>query len=397
MTIKRFISNTIPRGIGFVLFVLMLFCFCVVVFDTRNRIIEYQSQPIISDENRLIKIQNIVNQRRRDIEHEMENYEFPNGKFSRNISNLDDLLMERGGRPMRNILVAGVRTGSSFTSAIINSHPATFFHAEILQDFGDIRIRGHRLVDVAIKNINAFLNCEFDKLRNYLEYSKNEPLAFSMNEVLWQHCKDQRDLCLDPVFLTKFCRVHPIHMMKINRLPLKYAQLLLDDENLGVRMILLIRDPRATMQSRKRLEWCQLSPDSSDPEILCNDMVSDYNVAVKLTKKYPHTFKVVRYEDLSLDPQHKAKEMFEFYGLNFHSNVEKFLETHTKNNSGDSYSSFRDSKKAPVHWRNEMNFTEVEEIQRVCSTAMKLWGYVLAVNETHQKEFNPIVDNYRPF
>lgn len=89
--------------------------------------------------------------------------------------------------------------------------------------------------------------------------------------------------------------------------------------------------------------------------------------------------------------------MFEFYGLTFHPDVKSYLETHTKNNSGGQFSTFRDSKTAPFHWRNDLNFVEVEEIQRVCATAMKLWGYVLAVNETHQKEFNPILKNYGPF
>ncbi|XP_057318514.1 carbohydrate sulfotransferase 4-like [Microplitis mediator] len=397
MTMKKFMSIVMSRRTGFVLFVLTFFCFCVVVFDSRNRIIEYRSQSIISEENRSIKIQNIVDQRRRDIKHEMENYEFPNGKFCRNISNLDDLLMEKGGRPMRSFLIAGWRTGSSFTSAIINSHPANFYLDEPLQDFGHVRIRGPLLVDAAIKNIHKFFNCEFDKLQHFIDFVKPDQWVYNDNQGLWPHCVNQRDLCSDPIFLTAVCRLYPLQQMKFTRLPLESAQLLLEDKHLGARMILLVRDPRGIMQSRGRLEWCQNSTDCSDPQVLCNDMVSDHKVAVELKKKYPHTFKVVRYEDLSLNPQHKAKEMFEFYGLNFHSNVEKFLDTHTKNNLGDSYSLFRDSKKAPFHWRNDLNFSEVEEIQRVCSTAMKLWGYVLAVNETHQKEFNPIVYNYRRF
>ncbi|XP_057341549.1 carbohydrate sulfotransferase 1-like isoform X2 [Microplitis mediator] len=345
---KKFTSSGMPRRTGFVLLVLMFFCFFLLFFYHRNRITEYQPQPIISEDSLSLKIQNILDQLRRNIKHEMENYEFPNGKFSRNISNLDDLLMEKGGRPMRSILVADWRTGSSFTEYFI----------------------------------------DFNKHRRWI---------YKHNQDLEPHCVKQRDLCSDPIFLTAVCRLYPFQSMKFVRLSLESAQLLLEDEHLGARMILLVRDPRGIMQSRRRLEWCQNSTDCSDPQVLCNDMVSDHKVAIELKKKYLHTFKVVRFEDLSLDPQHKAKEIFEFYGLNFHSNVEEFLETHTKNNSGNSYSSFRDSKRAPVHWRNEMNFTEVEEIQRVCSTAMKLWGYVLAVNETHQKEFNPIVDNYRPF
>lgn len=106
--------------------------------------------------------------------------------------------------------------------------------------------------------------------------------------------------------------------------------------------------------------------------------------------------RVLRYEDLSVDPFSNAKELFEFYGLSFHSNVKNFLETHTKNDFGGVSSTFRNSKAAPFHWRNDLDFEEVEEIQSVCSTAMRLWGYMLAVNETHQREFNPIAKDYQP-
>ncbi|XP_057330800.1 carbohydrate sulfotransferase 4-like isoform X2 [Microplitis mediator] len=323
----------------------------------------------------------------------MENYEFPNGKFSRNISNLDDLLMEKGGQPMRSVLIADWRTGSSFTGDIVNSHPANFYLYEPLRDFGNVHIRDLPLVDAAIKNIYKFFNCEFDKIH----FVEPKQWIYKHNQDLGTHCVNQRDLCSDPMFLTAVCRLYPFQSIKFVRLSLESAQLLLEDEHLGVRMILIVRDPRGVMQSRRRLDWCHNSTDCSDPQVLCNDMVSDYKVAAELKKKYPHTFKVVRYEDLSLDPRHKAKEIFEFYGLNFHSNVEKFLETHTKNDLGSSYSSFRDSKKAPFHWRNDLNFSEVEEIQRVCSTAMKLWGYVPAVNETHQKNLYPIVKDYQLF
>lgn len=58
-------------------------------------------------------------------------------------------------------------------------------------------------------------------------------------------------------------------------------------------MILLVRDPRGLMQSRKKPKWCQNSFDCSNTALLCNDMVSDYNIAVELKEKYPRTFKCV--------------------------------------------------------------------------------------------------------
>lgn len=61
--------------------------------------------------------------------------------------------------------------------------------------------------------------------------------------------------------------------------------------SLGVRLVLLIRDPRGILQSRKHREWCPAKPDCSDPALVCADMVSDFNAAVELSKKYPRSFR----------------------------------------------------------------------------------------------------------
>lgn len=61
--------------------------------------------------------------------------------------------------------------------------------------------------------------------------------------------------------------------------------------SLGIRLVLLIRDPRGILQSRKHREWCPTKPDCSDPALVCADMVSDFSAAVRLIKKYPRTFR----------------------------------------------------------------------------------------------------------
>ena len=64
-------------------------------------------------------------------------------------------------------------------------------------------------------------------------------------------------------------------------------------DSLGVRMVLLVRDPRGTLQSRKHREWCPGNPDCFEPIRLCTDLVADYSAAVRLTMKYPHRFRYV--------------------------------------------------------------------------------------------------------
>ncbi|KAL1376348.1 hypothetical protein pipiens_016944 [Culex pipiens pipiens] len=62
------------------------------------------------------------------------------------------------------------------------------------------------------------------------------------------------------------------------------------DLSLNVRVILLIRDPRGSLQSRKHRVWCPGRPDCDHPPTVCNDMQADYEAAVELTKQYPNKF-----------------------------------------------------------------------------------------------------------
>ncbi|KZC04460.1 PREDICTED: carbohydrate sulfotransferase 4-like [Dufourea novaeangliae] len=391
-------------------------CIFFLAFNQRySSYLEHRLQPVISDVEirpRLVKIQEpvtayfrastenvtlseiqeVVDQQRKAIQREMEDYRYPNGKYSVNVSKLEDLVMEKGGRPMRSVILTSWRSGSTFLGDVINAHPANFYHYEPLLDFGIVQIRGPPLADEALGNLESLLRCDFNNLDRYLEYGKTHPWVFNHNTHLWRQCQAHKKICWDPRFVSRFCKLFPFQSMKIVRLRLRAAEKLLDQEDLGIRLVLLIRDPRGILQSRKHREWCPTNPDCSDPALVCADMVSDFSAAVRLIKKYPRTFRVVRYEDLSVDPYRHVKNLYNFYGLDFHINVKRFLDTHTKNDVGGVSSTFRNSKVAPFHWRADLDFEEVDEIQRVCAAAMRLWGYVMALNSTHQKEFDPLTE-----
>lgn len=322
----------------------------------------------------------------------MKDYDFPNGKYGVNVSKLEDLLLDRGGRPMRSLIVTTWRSGSTFFGDIMNAHPANFYHYEPLLDFGILQVRGPPYAEQALTNIRSLLNCDYKNMDRYLNYGKTHFWLFSHNTLLWKQCQAHRRICWDPEFVSRFCRLFPFQSMKTVRLRLRVAEELLAETSLGARLALLVRDPRGILQSRKHRSWCPGRSDCSDPAVVCADMVSDFSVATRLIKKYPRTFRVLRYEDLSIDPYKYSKELYKFYGLDFDANVKRFLDTHTKNDVGGVWSTFRNSKAAPFHWQTDLTFEEVDEIQRVCTAAMQHWGYVLARNATHQKNFRPITE-----
>ncbi|XP_077266161.1 carbohydrate sulfotransferase 5 isoform X2 [Temnothorax americanus] len=418
----RFRGSRMSKRLSFYgLVALASVCIFFLAFNQRySSYLEHRLQPVISDieirprttkiqepvtvsqayitgsayNGTIAEIQEVVDQQRRAIAREMENYEYPNGRYGINVSKLEDLVMEKGGRPMRSVILTSWRSGSTFLGDVVNAHPANFYHYEPLLDYGIVQIRESPLAEESLTRIVSLLNCEYKELDRYLDYGKTHPWVFNHNTHLWRQCQAHKRICWDPRFVSKFCRLFPFQSMKLVRLRLRIAESLLAEEDLGVRLVLLIRDPRGILQSRKHREWCPTKPDCSDPALVCADMVSDFSAAVELSKKYPRSFRVVRYEDLSVDPYEHVKELYNFYGLNFHVNVKRFLDTHTKNDVGGVSSTFRNSKVAPFHWRADLDFEEVREIQKVCATAMRLWGYVMALNSTHQKDFDPIT-NYR--
>ncbi|XP_020706956.2 carbohydrate sulfotransferase 5-like isoform X2 [Athalia rosae] len=340
----------------------------------------------------LTVIQHVINQQRRLIREEMIGYQYPKGNYNISANKLEDLVLEKNGRPLRSIILTTWRSGSTFLGDVLTAHPANFYHYEPLLDFDIVQIRGPPLAAEALKNVRALLNCEYADLDHYIEFGKTHSWLFNHNAPLWKQCQAHRGLCSNHRFLSGMCKLFPFQSMKLVRLRLRVAQELLSDQKLAVRLVLLVRDPRGTLQSRKHRDFCPTSPDCSDPALLCADMVSDYAVAVELQKKYPTTFRVIRYEDLAVEPYKHVEELSKFYGLDFHPNVKKFLDTHTKSDAGGVSSTFRNSKAAPFHWRTDLEFDEVEEIQRFCINAMEHWGYVPAMNATHQREFNPITD-----
>jgi hypothetical protein len=62
---------------------------------------------------------------------------------------------------------------------------------------------------------------------------------------------------------------------------------------MNLRVLLLIRDPRGTMESRTHRDWCPDNPDCQDPSRLCTDMVDDYHSAQELMKTFPDKIKYV--------------------------------------------------------------------------------------------------------
>ncbi|XP_076275519.1 carbohydrate sulfotransferase 5-like [Rhynchophorus ferrugineus] len=369
---------------------LVVICLLLITFCEKdspsigNRPISFQAieieQSVPEDH---ISIEEIINAQRAKLLRELQDYNLPN-KIS-----LSNLTLETGGQPIRTVIITTWRSGSTFLGDILNALPGNYYHYEPLLDFGIIQIRGPPYSEPALNVLKSLLNCDYTDLHRYLEFGMSHIYLFTHNQRLWAQCEAYPDYCWEPEFLNNFCKLFPFQSMKTVRLRLKLAEQLLEDEILGVKVILLVRDPRGTLQSRKHRDWCPGEPDCDQPNYLCSDMVSDYSAAIRLSKLYPTRFRAIRYEDLSLNPYKHVQALFDFMGLQVHPAVKEFLDSHTTINVGGVSSTYRDSKIAPFHWRNDLSYSEVRAIEGNCSEAMKLWGYV-RTDGSSLKDFYPL-------
>ncbi len=124
----------------------------------------------------------------------------------------------------------------------------------------------------------------------WFDYARHHQEALSHNERLWGHCAQHRNRqdCFSPRFLSRYCSLFPFQSMKTVRLRMNITRQIIEDQSLkNVQVLLLVRDPRGTLQSRKHRVWCPGHPDCEDPNRLCSDLVDDFYSARRMMNDYP--------------------------------------------------------------------------------------------------------------
>lgn len=182
--------------------------------------------------------------------------------------------------------------------------------------------------------------------------------------------------------------------MNLIRLRLRDMTPILEDKDSDVRVVLLVRDPRAVLKSRENKKWCRHDPDCGDPGRLCQSMMEDYNVYRTLSRAYPGRLRVVRYEDLSLDPFGTTRKLTDFLGAPFTKTTSLFLKSRTQEGSAG----VRVLNEPTFSWRDTMTFSSVDAIQRECLNVTTSWGYraVAGKESLADPQFIPLSELHLP-
>jgi len=268
------------------------------------------------------------------------------------------------------VVVSSWRSGSSLIGGLFDSHPGMFYIYEPFLDHGAKFIRRNQ--SLAAVRMNSLFQCHFQNLSGYLNYEKENKIGFPHNPRLWRWCKRSSFSCWEPSFLERFCALFPMITVKTVRLPLSAVLPLLQ---VGVvdRVLLVVRDPRGTLVSRRKLWWCD-SPDCSEASRHCNDLEGAFHKFRKLSQQFPSQVGAVRYEDFIEEPEQMAAKVLSWAGLQWTSASRKYILTRTTRNlkTKGPYSTYESS--TTNTWIRS-GWQSISKIQADCTTAMKVWGY----------------------
>ncbi|XP_068211347.1 carbohydrate sulfotransferase 1-like [Palaemon carinicauda] len=222
--------------------------------------------------------------------------------------------------------------------------------------------------------LSGILHCDYHNLDEYLKFAFVNHDMFTRNTRLWSMCSAMpRSKCYNADTLGRLCSLFPIHVMKVVRARLELLAPLLKDPK--VRLVWLVRDPRAVMNSRiSSVTWCETRA-CKDPGYLCSDILVDFSTYLVLKEEYPLQVMLLRYEDLAKNPYEKSKEVLKFAGLTFHKRVKDYLDDHLTSDEDEPWSTRHDPKTRVGRWMKVMKFEDVIKTQYHCKSIMKSLGY----------------------
>lgn len=269
--------------------------------------------------------------------------------------------------PVKNVAIFGVpRSGTTWIGQIFNSSPHTFF---CYQPIFSYEFKNRLSANSSKEEIDRFhtdlLHAKSDFVLNGNVSREGEATSFRKEKISHLVWKEVRHLYILENLLKKS----------------------------DIKIVCVVRDPRATMNSWLRVpqefkaEWDPISEwrygkkknDSKEENFFGYEKWKEaMRLFLYLEEKYPDNVILVKYEDLVLSPIDQTNKMFQFVGLQVDDQTENFLKESSSKSSGDAYSVYR-KQQDPEKWRGQLN----PDIERVLTEdfkkteLMKRLGYSL--------------------
>lgn len=332
--------------------------------------------------------------------------------------------MEEKPSPVHILILSSWRSGSSFTGQIFSQHPSVFYlmepawhvwvamyqnSAKVLQMAVRDLVRSVFLCDMSV--FDAYMSSQ-KKKSDLFQWETSRALcsppacdSFSRDDIIT--ARNCRTVCGKYPFskVEEACKTYShVAIKEVRFFDLKVLYSLFTDPSLNLKVIHLVRDPRAVFRSRENtVIGLKRDNDIVLGSQKMKEEMGPYNAMQEICKSHVEIYKagrqaipsflkdrylLVRYEDIVRDPLAKAAQMYRFAELHFTPELQKWVHniTHGKGQGGQAFEiGSRDALSVSEAWRKTLPFQKIEKVQNVCKDAMDLLGYRLVHSEEEQK------------
>ncbi|XP_076093192.1 carbohydrate sulfotransferase 1-like [Mytilus galloprovincialis] len=284
------------------------------------------------------------------------------------------------------LLIGQMRSGSSFTGELFNQHPEAFYMFEPLRSLLQANItdkqslmrsvKGYPFVEGVSNIMKGILECDFSQISSNI--LKNDFMLRSRQTAEFYTCFRKNETstknfqkCLK--LLTNKCEQSSLRVVKTIRMTTELAVTLLSTLP-NLKIVYLVRDPRAIIQSRMMLNLVVEHNIQTESTELCNRMDKDMYFIEKSTMK--NRIQIVRYEKFARHIVSEAKELFKFVDSDFHNDIVKWIEHNSvKSTNFNPYSTSQNSTESVGRWLTQIKRETAKKVDESCVNLYKVFGY----------------------
>ncbi|XP_015283691.1 PREDICTED: carbohydrate sulfotransferase 4-like [Gekko japonicus] len=321
------------------------------------------------------------------------------------------------------LILSSWRSGSSFVGQIFSQHPDVFY---LMEPAWHVWVTMHqssaKALQMAVRDlVRSVFKCDMSVFDAYMSEQRNQRALFQWEAsralcsppachlfqrsdiISKQACKT---LCGKYPFrkVAQACKTYSHVVLKEVRLfNLKALNSLFADPSLNLKIIHLVRDPRAVFRSREhtagdlaqdsgivvghRSELRKTEPYAVMREICKSHLEMYTQGSCALPSHLQGRYLLVRYEDIVRDPLALVVQLYRFAGLHLIPRLQSWVHniTHGHGLGTEAFDvGSRDAVNVSQAWRKTLPYPKVAKLQEACEDAMGVLGYRLVRSEAEQ-------------
>nr|XP_056718405.1 carbohydrate sulfotransferase 4 [Euleptes europaea] len=321
------------------------------------------------------------------------------------------------------LILSSWRSGSSFVGQLFSQHPDVFYLMEpAWHVWATMHQSSAKALQMAVRDlVRSVFKCDMSVFDAYMSEQRNQrglfqweasralcsPPAcdlFQRSDIISKH--DCKTLCGKYPFpkVAEACKTYShVALKEVRLFNLRALRPLFADPSLDLKIIHLVRDPRAVFRSRERTAG-ELAQDSNivvGHKIQLRETES-YAVMREICKSHIEIYTqgrcalpgllqdrylLVRYEDIVRDPLATVVQLYGFAGLHFTPRLQTWVHniTHGQGLGTQAFDvGSRDAVNVSQAWRKTLPYPKVAKLQEACKDAMEVLGYRLVRSKEEQ-------------